>query len=119
MTFFQQIHSNKIQGGLTPPTLVFVQTKERAQELFKELLYDGVNTLNLSLIFKEETIFIFQIYTSKLQKPCSRSMLMSYTATVQNSNERTRSGRSGVAEFGFSYAQSCSAGESTSRGSAW
>jgi len=32
-----------VQGGLTPPTLVFVQTKERAQELFKELLYDGVH----------------------------------------------------------------------------
>ena len=32
-----------VQGGLTPPTLVFVQTKERAQELFKELLYDGLH----------------------------------------------------------------------------
>merc|ERR1712013_639345 len=32
-----------VQGGLTPPTLVFVQTKERAQELFEELLYDGVH----------------------------------------------------------------------------
>ena len=26
-----------LDGGLTPPVLVFVQTKERAQELFKEL----------------------------------------------------------------------------------
>ena len=32
-----------MQGGLSPPTLVFVQTKERAQELFKELLYDGIH----------------------------------------------------------------------------
>jgi len=32
-----------VQGGLTPPTLVFVQTKDRAQELFKELLYDGLH----------------------------------------------------------------------------
>jgi ATP-dependent RNA helicase DDX52/ROK1 len=31
-----------VQGGIAPPTLVFVQTKERAQELFKELLYDGL-----------------------------------------------------------------------------
>ncbi|XP_023330370.1 probable ATP-dependent RNA helicase DDX52 [Eurytemora carolleeae] len=29
--------------GLTPPVLIFVQTKERAQELFKELLYDGIH----------------------------------------------------------------------------
>ena len=26
-----------MDGGLTPPVLVFVQTKERAKELFKEL----------------------------------------------------------------------------------
>ena len=32
-----------VRQGLTPPTLVFVQTKERAQELFKELLYDGIH----------------------------------------------------------------------------
>jgi len=29
--------------GLTPPVLVFVQTKERAKELFSELIYDGIN----------------------------------------------------------------------------
>ena len=29
--------------GLTPPVLVFVQTKDRAQELFKELLYDSIH----------------------------------------------------------------------------
>ncbi|XP_067015406.2 probable ATP-dependent RNA helicase DDX52 isoform X1 [Anabrus simplex] len=32
-----------IQKGLTPPVLVFVQTKERAKELFTELIYDGIN----------------------------------------------------------------------------
>jgi len=32
-----------VRQGLAPPTLVFVQTKERAQELFKELLYDGIH----------------------------------------------------------------------------
>ncbi|XP_066581427.1 probable ATP-dependent RNA helicase DDX52 [Prorops nasuta] len=34
---------NLIQQGLTPPVLVFVQSKERAQELFNELIYDGIN----------------------------------------------------------------------------
>lgn len=29
--------------GLPPPVLVFVQSKERAQELFNELIYDGIN----------------------------------------------------------------------------
>lgn len=32
-----------VQKGLTPPVLVFVQTKERAKELFSELIYDGIN----------------------------------------------------------------------------
>jgi len=29
--------------GLSPPVLIFVQTKERAKELFSELIYDGIN----------------------------------------------------------------------------
>merc|ERR1719412_1537739 len=32
-----------VRQGIQPPVLVFVQTKERAQELFKELLYDGIH----------------------------------------------------------------------------
>jgi len=31
-----------VRQGIQPPVLVFVQTKERAQELFKELLYDDI-----------------------------------------------------------------------------
>lgn len=34
---------NIIQKGISPPVLVFVQSKERAQELFNELIYDGIN----------------------------------------------------------------------------
>lgn len=34
---------NIIQKGITPPVLIFVQSKERAQELFNELIYDGIN----------------------------------------------------------------------------
>ncbi|XP_063428028.1 probable ATP-dependent RNA helicase DDX52 isoform X2 [Mytilus trossulus] len=32
-----------IHKGIQPPVLVFVQSKERAQELFNELIYDGMN----------------------------------------------------------------------------
>ena len=32
-----------VQGGLVPPVLIFTQTKERASQLFKELLYDGIH----------------------------------------------------------------------------
>ncbi|XP_068633231.1 probable ATP-dependent RNA helicase DDX52 [Battus philenor] len=32
-----------VQQGLKPPVLVFVQSKDRARQLFKELLYDGIN----------------------------------------------------------------------------
>ena len=32
-----------LSQGLTPPVLVFVQTKERAKELYMELVYDGIN----------------------------------------------------------------------------
>lgn len=34
---------NIIAKGISPPVLVFVQSKERAQELFNELIYDGIN----------------------------------------------------------------------------
>ncbi|XP_034946217.1 probable ATP-dependent RNA helicase DDX52 [Chelonus insularis] len=34
---------NIICKGISPPVLVFVQSKERAQELFNELIYDGIN----------------------------------------------------------------------------
>ncbi|KAI4495540.1 hypothetical protein M0802_008552 [Mischocyttarus mexicanus] len=34
---------NIIMKGVAPPVLVFVQSKERAQELFSELIYDGIN----------------------------------------------------------------------------
>lgn len=29
--------------GIPPPVLVFLQSKDRARELFQELLYDGIN----------------------------------------------------------------------------
>jgi len=32
-----------IQRGFQPPVLVFVQSKDRAKELFNELIYDGLN----------------------------------------------------------------------------
>lgn len=32
-----------ILQGFHPPVLVFVQSKERAKELFNELIYDGLN----------------------------------------------------------------------------
>ncbi|XP_065063189.1 probable ATP-dependent RNA helicase DDX52 [Rhopilema esculentum] len=32
-----------LQKGFLPPILVFVQSKERAKELFNELIYDGIN----------------------------------------------------------------------------
>ena len=31
-----------VAGGITPPVLIFMQSKERAQALFGELLYDGI-----------------------------------------------------------------------------
>lgn len=31
-----------ILKGISPPVLIFVQSKERAQELFRELIYDGI-----------------------------------------------------------------------------
>jgi ATP-dependent RNA helicase DDX52/ROK1 len=32
-----------MRKGLQPPVLVFVQSKDRAQQLFRELIYDGLN----------------------------------------------------------------------------
>lgn len=41
-----------IQKGFQPPVLVFVQSKERAKELFNELIYDG---LNVDVIHSDRT----------------------------------------------------------------
>ncbi|XP_029638074.1 probable ATP-dependent RNA helicase DDX52 [Octopus sinensis] len=32
-----------VQKGIEPPVLIFVQSQERATELFQELIYDGIN----------------------------------------------------------------------------
>lgn len=32
-----------VRKGMSPPVLVFVQSKDRAQQLFTELIYDGIN----------------------------------------------------------------------------
>ncbi|XP_063920785.1 probable ATP-dependent RNA helicase DDX52 [Zophobas morio] len=34
---------NLVRKGLSPPVLVFVQSKNRAEQLFNELIYDGIN----------------------------------------------------------------------------
>jgi len=41
-----------IQSGLKPPVLIFVQSVERAKELFHELVYDGIN---VDVIHSERT----------------------------------------------------------------
>ncbi|KAI8052473.1 P-loop containing nucleoside triphosphate hydrolase protein [Syncephalis plumigaleata] len=41
-----------IQEGLKPPVLIFVQSIERARELFSELIYDGIN---VEVIHSERT----------------------------------------------------------------
>ncbi|KAL1923657.1 uncharacterized protein VTP21DRAFT_8637 [Calcarisporiella thermophila] len=40
------------EGGLKPPALIFVQSIERAKELFHELIYDGIN---VDVIHSERT----------------------------------------------------------------
>merc|ERR1712083_1102998 len=51
-------------GGMQPPVLVFVQTKERAQDLFKELLYDGIHVdvihADRSQLQRENTVRAFR-----------------------------------------------------------
>jgi len=32
-----------LKEGFEPPMLVFVQSKSRAQDLYKEMIFDGVN----------------------------------------------------------------------------
>ncbi|XP_023232182.1 probable ATP-dependent RNA helicase DDX52 [Centruroides sculpturatus] len=43
---------NLIKRGVMPPVLIFVETKERAKELFSELIYDGIN---VDVIHSERT----------------------------------------------------------------
>lgn len=41
-----------MRGGVSPPVLIFVQSKDRAKQLFAELMYDG---LNLDIIHSDRT----------------------------------------------------------------
>ena len=41
-----------VQRGIRPPVLIFVQSIERAKELFHELIYDGIN---VDVIHSERT----------------------------------------------------------------
>ncbi|EAL70055.1 hypothetical protein DDB_G0274325 [Dictyostelium discoideum AX4] len=43
-----------IQKGLEPPILIFTQSKERAHDLFQELIFDGIN---VDVIHSERTQF--------------------------------------------------------------
>ena len=45
-------HHTHISQGFSPPMLIFVQSKERAKDLFHELIYDG---LNVDVIHSERT----------------------------------------------------------------
>jgi len=53
-----------VRKGITPPVLVFVQSKERAQELFRELLYDGIHVdvihSDRSQLQRENTVRAFR-----------------------------------------------------------
>ena len=48
--------------GIQPPVLVFVQSKERAKELFHELIYDG---MNVDVIHAERTQLQVNVWQSK------------------------------------------------------
>ncbi len=50
-TYLQLLLPLRVQG-FSPPVLVFVQSRERAKELFHELIYDG---LNVEVIHSERT----------------------------------------------------------------
>lgn len=56
-----------VRKGINPPVLVFVQSKERAQQLFNELIYDGIRVdaihadrtqLQVSLSYFFQNLFI-------------------------------------------------------------
>lgn len=47
---FNQV--NFFLQGVQPPVLIFVQSKERARELFHELIYDG---MNVDVIHSDQT----------------------------------------------------------------
>lgn len=61
--------------GLTPPVLVFVQTKERAKELYTELVYDGIN---VDVIHAERTQLQVSLALSKMK--CS--LVLTYRSFV-------------------------------------
>lgn len=64
-----------VRKGLNPPVLVFVQSKERAQQLFSELIYDGIN-VDVIHADRTQTQVIF-LYTDSIFKKiiCSLNII--------------------------------------------
>lgn len=54
-----------VQEGLRPPVLVFMQSKERAKDLYHELMFDGINvdyiTTDMSVEKRDATIRKFRL----------------------------------------------------------
>ncbi len=69
-TSLRDMYRELVQKGLQPPVLVFVQTKERAQELFKELLYDGIH---VDVIHSERYLFIILLIHSLVSLCCHKT----------------------------------------------
>lgn len=44
--------------GIKPPILIFVQTKARAQQLYRELVYDGINADTIHSDRLEEVVCV-------------------------------------------------------------
>lgn len=51
--------------GLNPPVLIFVQTKDRAQQLFQELIYDGINVDVIHAGRTQQQVGLFASYVKK------------------------------------------------------
>jgi superfamily II DNA/RNA helicase len=69
-TALRDMYRELVQKGLQPPVLVFVQTKERAQELFKELLYDGIH---VDVIHSERYLSIILLIHSLISLACQKT----------------------------------------------
>jgi ATP-dependent RNA helicase DDX52/ROK1 len=77
-----------VQKGLKPPVLLFVQSIERAKELFHELIYDGIN---VDVIHSERT----KAQVSNLASNLAYHLRCALTHPLQRDNiiDQFRAGR--------------------------
>ncbi|KAL1488193.1 hypothetical protein ABEB36_015150 [Hypothenemus hampei] len=83
-----------IRQGVQPPVLIFVQSKDRAQQLFNELIYDGIMVDVIHADRTQTQVHILKLFSFlknlKVPRNRSRSRLVRINVRIKPQNKQTK-----------------------------